>query len=184
MWVALTGTPGTGKTSVALLLQKQGYMILRLHEFAREYNCIDGVDTKRNTQLIDVKKLNNCIKKKFKKDKLIFFEGHFGHLLNAVDKVIILRCHPKKLKKRLLEKKWSTQKINENLHAEILDIILCETIEHHTKDHVFEIDTTHKTIKDVATIINNLVKKHFIPTKKYTIGHIDWSEEILKKYLT
>ena len=65
MWVALTGTPGTGKSSVATLLQKQGYTIVRLHQLAREYKCIDGIDTIRNSQLIDVDKLNSSIKKNF-----------------------------------------------------------------------------------------------------------------------
>ena len=125
MWIALTGTPGTGKSSIATLLQKQGYTTVRLHQLAKEYNCTDGIDTKRNSQLIDVDKLNNTVKNNFALDALIFFEGHLGHLLKAIDKVIILRCHPKKLKKRLMKKK-------------------------------------------------------FQPTKPYTIGQIDWSEEIFK----
>jgi adenylate kinase len=158
MRVALTGTPGTGKSSVATLLQKQGYTIVRLHQLAKENKCIDGIDTKRNTQLIDVNKLNNSIKKHFNKDTLVFFEGHIGHLLNAIDKVIILRCHPK-------------------------DVILCEAIEHHSKENVFEIDTTKKSIEEVVTIIIDIVKKKFRPTKPYTIGQIDWSEEILKENL-
>jgi adenylate kinase len=184
MWVALTGTPGTGKTSVSALLQKQGYTIAQLQDLALKYNCIDGIDKKRNTQLIDMNKLNKYINKNFKKNVLIFFEGHLAHLLTIIDVVIILRCHPRKLKKRLLKKKWSANKIKENINAEALDIILCETVEYYSKEHIFEIDTTNKTIEEVASTIKHLVKKNFRPTKKYTIGQIDWSYEILKKYLT
>jgi adenylate kinase len=183
MWVAITGTPGTGKSSVATLLQKQGYTIVRLHQLARENKCIDGIDTKRNSQLIDVNKLNNSIKTHFDKDVLVFFEGHIGHLLKAIDKVIILRCHPKKLKKRLMKKKWSSKKIKENIDAEIIDVILCEAVEHHSKGNIFEIDTTNKSIEKVVTIIIDIVKKKFQPTKPYTIGQIDWSEEILEDNL-
>ena len=183
MWVALTGTPGTGKSSVATLLQKQGYTIVRLHQLAKENKCIDGIDTKRNTQLIDVNKLNNSIKKHFNKDELVFFEGHVGHLLKVIDKVILLRCHPKELKKRLMKKKWRSKKIKENVDAETIDVILCEAAEHHLKENIFEIDTTKKTIEEVASIILDIVKKKFQPTKPYTIGQIDWSEEIFKKDL-
>jgi adenylate kinase len=182
MWVALTGTPGTGKSSVATLLQKQGYTIVRLHQFARENKCVDGIDKKRNSQLIDVDKLNKSIKKNFTKDVLVFFEGHLGHLLKSMDKVVILRCHPKELQKRLTKKKWSTKKIKENVDAETIDIILCETIEQHSKKNVFEIDTTNKTIQEIAKIIIDIVKKNFRPTKTYTIGQIDWSEEIFKEF--
>jgi len=110
MKVALTGTPGTGKSSVATLLQKQGYTIVRLHQLARENKCIDGIDKKRNSQLIDVNKLNNTIKKTFTTDALVFFEGHLGHLLKIIDKVVILRCHPKELKKRLMKKNGALKK--------------------------------------------------------------------------
>ena len=184
MWVALTGTPGTGKSSVATLLQKQGYSIVQLHQFAREYKCIDGTDTIRKSQLINVDKLNSSIKKIFMTDTLVFFEGHLGHLLKTIDKVVILRCHPKELTKRLMKKKWSSKKIKENVDAETIDVLLCEAVEHHPKENIFEIDTTKKTIEEVATIINNLAKKKFQPTKKYTIGQIDWLEEILKEYPT
>ena len=182
MKVALTGTPGTGKSSVATLLQKQGYTIVRLHQFARENICIDGIDTKRNSQLIDVDKLNSSIKKTFTTDTLVFFEGHLGHLLKTIDKVIILRCHPKELKKRLMKKKWSNKKIKENVDAETIDVILCEAAELHSKENIFEIDTTKKTIGEVTAIIINIVKKNFQTTKTYTIGQIDWTEEIFKEH--
>lgn len=182
MKIALTGTPGTGKSSVATLLKKQGYTIVRLHQLARENKCIDGTDTQRNSQLIDVDKLDTSIKKNFTTDELIFFEGHVGHLLKAIDKVVILRCHPTELKKRLTKKKWSIKKIKENVDAETIDIILCEAVEYHPKENIFEIDTTKKTIQDVATIIIDMVKKKFQPTKPYTIGQIDWSDEIFKEY--
>jgi adenylate kinase len=180
MWVALTGTPGTGKSSVATLLQKHGYTIVRLHQLAKEYKCTDGIDTKRSSQLIEIDKLNNTIKKTFATDTLVFFEGHLGHLLKAMDKVIILRCHPKELKRRLKKKKWNTNKIKENVNAETIDVILCEAVEYHLTKNIFEIDTTKKTIEEVAAIIINIVKKKFQPTKPYKIGQIDWSEEIFK----
>jgi len=183
MWVALTGTPGTGKSSIATLLQKHGYTIVRLHQLAKEYKCTDGMDTKRNSQLIDIDKLNKTIKKTFTIDTLIFFEGHLGHLLKAIDKVVILRCHPNELNRRLKKKKWNTKKIKENIDAEIIDVILCEAVEHHSKKNIFEIDTTKKTIEEVSAIIINIVKKNFQPTKPYTIGQIDWSEEIFKGHL-
>jgi adenylate kinase len=182
MRVALTGTPGTGKTAVATLLQTKGYTVVQLHELAIQSGCIDGMDEKRNSQLIDMDKLHKYIKKNYTTDDLVFFEGHVAHLLKSMEKVIILRCHPKELKKRLLKKKWNNQKILENLDAEIIDVILCEAVELHPRENIFEIDTTKTDIKEVAASIMRLSKKNFQPTKTYSIGRIDWSEEILKDH--
>ena len=95
---------------------------------------------------------------------------------------MILRCHPKKLKKRLEEKGWNQKKIKENVEAEILDVVLCEAVEIHPENNIFEIDTTNKKIESVTSAIIDIVKSNFKPTKKYNMGKIDWSEEILKDF--
>jgi adenylate kinase len=184
MRIGLSGTPGTGKTSVATKLRKNGYTVVGLNELAIEQGFIDGVDRKRNSKLIDMNKLDRYIKKNYTGNDLVFFEGHVAHLLSSIQNVIILRCHPRKLQKRLSKKKWTTEKIQENVEAEALDIILCDAVVHHTKNHIFEIDTTSKTTDEITSIIITLVNHKFKPTKPYSIGQIDWSEEILKKYLT
>jgi adenylate kinase len=184
MLVALTGTPGTGKSAVATQLQKKGYTVVRLHEHAIQNGCIDGIDKKRNSQLIDMDKLNKYIKKNFTTNELVFFEGHVAHILKTMEKVIILRCHPKELKKRLMKKKWNNKKIQENIDAETIDVILCEAVEQHPKKNIFEIDTTKKTIEEVAVSILEIANKNFQPTKTYSIGRIDWLEEILKDFPT
>jgi adenylate kinase len=181
MRVALSGTPGTGKTSVAMVLKKQGYDIVHLHTFAQEKHCIAGVDKKRNSQLIDMVKLDKAIAKNFPSDALVFFDGHIAHLLKTMEKVILLRCHPMELEKRLLKKKWSAKKRRENIDAEILDVILCEAVERHQLDDIFEIDTTRKTVEGTAAVIGRIVNKNFQPTRTYSIGQIDWSEEIFRK---
>jgi adenylate kinase len=181
MRVALTGTPGTGKTSVATVLEKQGFVVVSLHALAQENRCICGIDKKRDSQLVDIDKLDKVIRKSFTTDEIVFFEGHIGHLLLTMEKVIVLRCHPKKLKKRLLKKNWSSQKTKENIDAEILDVILCEAVEYHPMENIFEIDTTNRTIKEVALSVVKIVNNNFEPTKPYRIGQVDWSEEIMRE---
>jgi adenylate kinase len=149
MLVALSGTPGTGKTSVSNLLKKK-YPVFHTSEYK---NYSNG---------------------------LIFIEGHSSHLLK-VDKVIILRCHPKYLKRRLESKGWSTKKIKENVEAEALDIILCEAAELYPEDSIFEIDTTHRKVEETLSCILEIVESNF-KSKKYSIGKIDWLEEIFKEF--
>jgi adenylate kinase len=182
MWVALSGTPGIGKTAVASVLKTLGFTVVPLHRFAQQNHCIAGVDVKRHSELIDMRKLEKAIQGQYDAEALVFFEGHIGHLLKSMEKVIVLRCHPQELEQRLLKKRWSVQKRKENIEAEILDVILCEAVERHPVKDIFEIDTTKKTVEEIATIVRGLVKKNFQPTQTYRVGRIDWSEEILKRY--
>ncbi|HWR63148.1 MAG TPA: adenylate kinase family protein [Candidatus Thermoplasmatota archaeon] len=181
MRVALSGTPGTGKTSVATILMNKGFTVVHLHTFAQENHCIAGRDKKRNTQLIDMRKLEKAILRCFSTDTLVFFDGHIGHLLKSMQKVILLRCHPNELERRLLKKKWVVKKRKENIDAEMVDVILSEAVQHHASKDIFELDTTSKTPEEIAAIIHRFVKKNFQPTKTYRVGQIDWSEEILQR---
>jgi adenylate kinase len=181
MIIALSGTPGTGKSSVSVILQQKGYTVLSLNEIAFQNNFILGVDKQRGSKILDINKINNFIKNKYTREDLVLIQGHASHLLKRVDKLIILRCHPKVLKNRLEKKEWNKEKIKENVEAEILDIILCDATELHPEKSIFEIDTTNISVNSVVSSILEIVNNQFQPIKKYKIGHIDWSEEILKE---
>lgn len=180
MIIALTGTPGTGKTTVSSILKKKGFLVVDLKQLAFDNDFIDGIDKKRNSCIVDVKKLDRYIKKKFFSQDIIFVEGHIAHLLNCIDKIIILRMHPSKLKEILAHRNWNEDKIRENIEAEILDIILSEAVDIHTDKNCFEIDGTKRSVNDIVDCILELVKNKFKNIKKYKIGKIDWSDEILK----
>lgn len=180
MIVALTGTPGTGKTSVSNILKQNGLEVIDLNKISQEQGFIVKRDKKRNSNIVDIDKLNRFIRDKYSSIDLIFIEGHLSHLLKCVDKIIVLRCHPEKLRKNLGSRNWNINKIKENVEAEILDIILCEAVDLHSADNIFEIDVTDESIEDIFLIILDIVKKRFKNMKKYKIGNIDWSEEILK----
>ncbi|MCD6573237.1 MAG: adenylate kinase family protein [Thermoplasmata archaeon] len=170
MKIALTGTPGTGKTSIADELEKRGYKIIRINDIANDFTI--GYDEERQSKIVDEDALDEYIKE-IKEDGILFIEGHLSHLLN-VDAVIILRCNPEELEKRLKEKKWNERKIKENLEAEALDIILDRALEKHKK--IWEIDTTKKSIDEIADEIEKIIKE--FPPPRY--GKIDWSEWLME----
>jgi len=182
MLIALTGTPGTGKTSISNILRANGFEIVDINKVATGEDFLIGNDEKRNSKIVDVDRLNIYIKENYKEKDIVFIEGHLSHLLKSVDKVIVLRCHPNELIKRLYQKGWKKKKIKENVEAEILDIILCETVDNHPKKNIIEIDTTNMEISNVAALITEIIKNKFEHMKKHNIGNIDWSEEILKDF--
>ena len=182
MHIALTGTPGIGKTSISEVLRQKGFEVVDINNVAFENGFFVGVDEERDSKIVDIKKIDNYIKKHYAKKDTVFFDSHISHLLKSVEKVIVFRCHPDELAKRLTAKKWKKEKIKENIEAEILDVILCETLEHHSEENVFEIDTTNKSIDEVASSVVEINENKFKHMKKYKIGKIDWSEEILRDF--
>ncbi len=179
MIISITGTPGVGKTSVSKYLRDKDYFVVDLHEIINKYDFVTEFDEKRDSKIVDIKKLDQYVSESFGDKELVFVESHLSHSLDCVDKVFLLRLHPKNLGKNLEKRGWSKEKIKENIEAEILDVILCEVADSFGEKDVFEIDTTGKNIEEIGKIIIRIIENDFTNMKNYKIGNIDWSEEIL-----
>lgn len=176
MILAISGTPGTGKTAVAKILAKKlNANLISIQDLVNKIKY--EWDEKRKTKIVDVKDLQKAVDKHITRKKINIIDGHLSHLLRA-DIVVVLRCAPDLLEKRLKRKKWNTKKITENVKAEILDEATIEAIERNK--NTFEIDTSTRHAAETADIISKLLNN--IDTKKYRAGKIDWSERY-KDYL-
>lgn len=154
MKIAITGTPGTGKTKTSQELSKLiNYNILDINEYSKTHNLIKGKDKKRKCTIIDEKKIK---KESEKIEENTIIEGHLSHYCK-VDLIIVLRTHPKELKKRLQSRNWPEEKIKENIESEILDIILIEAYE--KNKNTYELETTKSTPKKIAKKIKQLIEK-------------------------
>jgi len=138
--IIISGTPASGKKTVAKLLSKK-YKILDVKEISKK--CKVGYDRKLKCDIIDDKKLIKELVKIIKKNKEdLVIASHLSHLIPAkyVDLCIITKCNLKVLKKRLEKRKYSKEKIKENLECEIFDICLNEAKER--KHKILIVDTT------------------------------------------
>lgn len=165
--IALTGTPGTGKTAVAEILRRKGYRVIPVVELAKLHNCILDDKGDEDEVIVDVEKLSEV---RFNG----VVEGHLSHLLSP-DIAVVLRCNPLILKKRLLERGWSEEKVMENVEAELLDVILVEAMEY--CNDVYEVDTTNLSIEEVAEIVERIVSGKG-EGEEYKPGNIDWLSEL------
>jgi adenylate kinase len=174
MLTALTGTPGTGKTSIASILKQNEITVLSLKEIAETHHFIESYDESRKSNIIDIDALESFIESNYSKEEKVLIEGHLSHELSCIHHVIVLRCHPKTLRSRLLLRNWPWEKIKENLEAESLDIILCEAIDRHGMQNTIEIDSTTISAKEIAEDIQLILqdKKGRLSMKP---GSIDWS---------
>jgi len=172
--VAITGTPGVGKTSACGVLEKKGHKVLNLNETALERGLVLGRDDARDTAIIDTRGLNTFVRTL--QNDLVFLDGHLSHHLD-VDISIVLRCNPNKLRERLASLGWNERKIMENAEAEAIDTILVESLE--VGHRTYEIDATEKKPGDVACNILDIVDGD---PSEFHAGSVDWSEVILGWY--
>lgn len=176
MLVVITGTPGTGKTTVAAILKHRlNAHVIDTDYLVKKYRIKSHLDAKRKTKILDEHELAVAAEKENRKGEIVIFEGHMAHFARA-DLTVILRTEPGVLHKRLEEKEWHKPKIKENIEAEVIDSIATECVD---KKNVIEIDTTDNRPEDVAGIIAGILNNYPLQ-KKYLPGRIDWSENYVK----
>jgi len=163
MMCGITGTPGTGKSMIGDVLSRRGYTVVHLTSTVGPY--VTGVDEERDAQIIDT---DRWAAEFVPVDG--FVEGHIAHLLPC-DRIVVLRCRPDELKKRLTLRKYRQKKIQENADAEALDVCLIETVEEFGPEQILELDTTGRDAGYCADRIEGFFKGE-IPAD---FGHIDWS---------
>ena len=119
--VAITGTPGAGKTSVSRMLEEKGFTLLSVEDLAEEFRCIGEVDPEDGARPIDTEKLGLSLNVEWVKpdEGVVIVDGHMSHNL-PVDAVVVLRCSPDALRGRLAERGYSEGKINSNCEWELL----------------------------------------------------------------
>ncbi|AKB77285.1 AMP/CMP kinase AK6 [Methanosarcina horonobensis HB-1 = JCM 15518] len=185
MLIGLTGTPGTGKTSVSRLLEKRrGWKVIYLNDLIKEEHLYTEIDEERNAVVADIElirsRLTGIINEMEKESTngIVILESHLAH--HITDIAIVLRAYPPELKKRLEMRGYSEEKIKENAEAEAIDLILAEAFE--WCDRVYEVNTTGRTAEetagDVERIIDHLLSGKEEELQEYTPGSLDWIDSV------
>lgn len=159
--IVISGTPGTGKSTLAKLLAKNlDYQRLDLHHYYK--NIASRYNRSKQCYDIDIKKLGKLVsdlKKKGEKKgiKGLVIDSHISHLLpkKLVDLCVVLTCSNLKiLQRRLKKRKYSKKKVEENLQAEIFQICLTEAKERKQKAITFD-----STLLAKEEILSGVTKK-------------------------
>jgi len=162
--VALTGTPGTGKSSVARRLARQ-IRVIEVDALARRHGAARGSG---RATVVDLDRLSRAVRRPGSLDDIDLVVGHLAHLL-PLREAIVLRCRPVELVARLRKaRRGSAADRQANLVCEATDVVLSEAFRQQRT--VFEIDTTGETVSAVARRVLDRLRTGG-PSK---VGTVDW----------
>jgi adenylate kinase len=156
-YFGITGTPGTGKKTLAPLVAAELRVpCLGLNDLAKDLKL---VPRKRRETEVDAAELGKLVLASVRAPCLLY-----GHLLpfafgsGAFSKVVVLRCDPKILKRRLVERGYGDEKVAGNVEAELIGLISAESVKAFGGDHVSEVDTSVVPVSAAATTATKCLK--------------------------
>jgi len=156
--VAVTGTPGTGKTTATGLVETD-LEVIHLNDVVRREELTTRRDTERDTLVADLDAVEAWLDGR----EDVLFESHLAHRFPA-DRVAVLRCRPETLEARLAERGEPDRTVAENAESEALDLLLSETVRVHGEDSVYEIDTTDRSPAETAGAIEAVIAGRRAPS--------------------
>jgi adenylate kinase len=163
-WVALTGTPGTGKTSSARRLPET-LPAVEVSDIALRLEA--GRRRGRGSVEVDLVGLRRKFRSFTRSTPDGVVIGHLAHLL-PVSYVIVLRCNPLVLLRRLRRSRRTPKEQVANSLAETLDIVLVEALA--TGVPVREVDTTRLSPAQVARVVARIARRR--PAARF--GRVNW----------
>ena len=168
--LALTGTPGTGKSTVAQMLSSDGYEVITVESLAEQYGLSGEIDPSDGVRVIDTGALHDVLAPAWESspDGVVVVDGHLSHHLPC-DAVAVLRCSPEIIESRLVSRGYSADKVQANYEWELLggawneregDAPWCE------------FDTSHSGVNSVVDSLADWIADGFKPASQGSV--IDW----------
>lgn len=184
--VAVTGTPGTGKTTATDRLSEHvdagayddlgvdSVAVVHLNDVVQDAELYDDVDEARDSVVVDLDALAAWVDDHVADldADVVVLDSHLAHHLDA-DRVVVLRCHPETLEARLRERGEPDAKAAENAESEALDVVLSESVDAHGTDSVYEIATTDRDPDAVADALAAVLTEDRDPSAG-TVDYIDY----------
>ena len=152
--VAVTGTPGTGKSTFARELAKrlESCRVIEINDVVtrrRLYSRSDGF----GSRIVRIKELDAAMKEEIKKAdaKIVIVVGHLvPDLRIRFDIVVVLRTGLAELAARLEKRAYPKGKIKENLISEAVDY--CGTLSRENCDSTYEAESDGERRKMISYI--------------------------------
>lgn len=175
--LVITGNPGVGKHTAAIELRKiLDFAVIDINDLAVKNQAFLQMPSLE----IDSKKVATIIESKLGESQRTLIVGHLApYVLKKewIDLTIVLRKSPYAILSTLENRKYSAEKIRENVASEILGIILYDSVQCFGKEKIAELDTTQSTPAEVCKKIVSLLSAK----TGRKIGVVDWLSLVYEK---
>lgn len=138
--ILVTGTPGTGKSTFCKILERTiGLRHIEVGEFARERDLLHSYDEKLDCQYMHEDAVLDALEP-IMTDGGVVLDHHSCDWFPErwIQLVVVLRASTHVLYDRLTDRKYSQHKLQENMEAEIMQVLLDEAKESYPKVKVME----------------------------------------------
>jgi adenylate kinase len=168
MRIVITGSPGTGKTTIGHMLSELlGLELVDIKKLVEEKGLCQGPECE-----VDVLELARELEFLEEKDDYIV-EGHLACEMELpAEFVIVLRTNPEVLRSRLAERGYGEKKLGENLMAEMLDYCTQRAEKLYPRKPM-ELDTSSRTPEECVALIQEAVKNN-----KKKLDSVDYSASL------
>lgn len=170
MRVALTGTPGVGKTTLAQAARASGWRVVDVKAWAKQEGCVVAYDEDDDADVLDVLELAALVPPD--DGTKVIYEGHVSHFL-GLDQIWVLRLDPRVLADRLRARGYRKEKVAENLEAEALDLIFQEALD--VGAPVIQRDATHRSASDLLAAFERIGAGR---NGSNDVEPVDWSDQL------
>ncbi len=171
--IIITGTPGTGKTTLSkLLASRLSYDHIEVAELVERERLYTYIDKARGSRVVSLKRLRIKLLEVVRRSaRPIILSTTIPDVLpkDEVSLVIVLRTNPLKLMDRLRAKAWPEEKIRENVASEAIGACLQQALSFYGDHKVWELDTTYLRPEEVLKEAVKIIRGE--ATKKL---RIDW----------
>ena len=173
----LVGTPGTGKSTLLRQLEASydSCAIYEANSLIHHAEALYGTEggseeDKSSVQVVDdlklVRWLDHHLSERSKEDnsKIQIVASHLEGLIspNVFDAVIVLKCSPMILRKRLVARGYPDKQIEENIQAEIMEELKIPSEYYFQEQEAYLlVDTSTLGIDECAKVITNFLESQY-----------------------
>ncbi|AGO13483.1 AaceriACL150Wp [[Ashbya] aceris (nom. inval.)] len=166
--ILVSGTPGCGKSTTCELLLRHlsDYQYFNISDFAREHRCYDGYDEARKSHIVDEDRLLDELEPLLRRGGALV-DWHVNDIFpeRLIDLVVVLRCDNAVLHDRLQKRGYHSSKIEENIDAEIMGVVLQDALDSYVREIVVELQSNdteqmQQNVDRIAAWEANWVSEH------------------------